>query len=227
MFVLPRGASKSMYQAVIFDRDGVLTDFNLCRAAAFFRPLLPLSMHELAVFWQEWGQLAGFPRDLTEEEQFWRAFWDHLSDELSLSDEVRTRLQAVDYVHFLKAFPESRPALQAARKRGLKVGVLSNFTLASLESSLQAVGLADLIDVALAAPVLGVAKPEARSYLAVAEALQVDPGSCLFFDDERPCVQGALAVGMHAYLVDRRRSGHSLAEYVVSDLSIVELMLAD
>jgi putative hydrolase of the HAD superfamily len=215
-----------MYRAVIFDRDGVLTDFDLRRAAAFFRPLLPLSPVELAASWQEWGQKTGFPRDLAQEKRFWHAFWNHLSDELALSGEVRAQLQCVEYVDFLKAFPEARPALQAARKQGLKVGVLSNFTLASLEPSLQAVGLADLIDVAMAAPVLGVAKPEPRSYLAVAEALQVDPGSCLFFDDETACVKGASAVGMHAYLVDRGRSGHVLEEHMVSDLSVVAHILA-
>jgi FMN phosphatase YigB (HAD superfamily) len=56
--------------------------------------------------------------------------------------------------------------------------------------------------------------------------LQVDPGACLFFDDERACVQGASAVGMHAYLVDRGCSDHVLEEYIVTDLSIVELILS-
>jgi HAD superfamily hydrolase (TIGR01509 family) len=215
-----------MYHAAIFDRDGVLTDFDLQSAAIFFRRLLPLSMAELAACWQEWGQATGFPRDIAEERHFWRAFWDYLSDKLALSQEVRAQLQGVDYVDFVKPFPDARLALELVHKQGLKVGVLSNFSLASLEASLQAAGLADLIDVALAAPTMGVAKPEPRSYLAVAEALQVDPGSCLFFDDESVCVQGASAVGMHAYLVDRGRSGYVLAERIVSDLSVVELILA-
>jgi HAD superfamily hydrolase (TIGR01509 family) len=215
-----------MYQAAIFDRDGVLTDFDLRRAAAFFRPLLPISLAELAALWQTWGQNTGFPRNLAEEKRFWRAFWDHLSDAFALSQQARAELQSVDYANFIKTFPDARPALQAARNWGLKIGVLSNFSLASLEASLQAAGLADLVDVALAAPVLGVAKPEARSYLAVTEALQADPGSCLFFDDEPTCVQGGLAVGMHAYLVDRSRSDHALAERIAADLSVVQIILA-
>jgi FMN phosphatase YigB (HAD superfamily) len=215
-----------MVEAVIFDRDGVLTDFDLRRAGRFFAPLLPISLAELAACWQEWGQKRGFPRNLAEEARFWSAFWHYLSDKLALPQPVRSQLQAVNYADFIKPFPDARPAMQAARSAGMKIGVLSNFSLASLEVSLEAAGLADLVDVALAAPVLGVAKPEAGSYLAVTEALAVKPPACLFFDDEAPCVEGASKVGMHSYLVDRRRSGHALNEGVVSDLSVVELILA-
>jgi hypothetical protein len=91
IFVLPRKPASCMYRAVIFDRDGVLTDFDFCRAATFFRPLLPLSLDELAAFWREWGQTAGFPSDLAAEKRFWRAFWDHLSEALALSEEMRCR----------------------------------------------------------------------------------------------------------------------------------------
>ena len=213
------------FRAVIFDRDGVLADFDYKAAAAYFRPLLPISLEQLGERWRSWGDREGFPASLAEEEQFWRQFWSELADELALSDDVREKLLHLDYTEFFVPFPDARPALLTARRKGLAVGVLSNFSLASLDASLEAIGVADLVDVAAAATVIGVAKPEAQAYLTVTEALGVPPEQCIFFDDERPCVDGAAATHLAAYLVDRRRADHHLPSGIVRDLSALDLIL--
>jgi putative hydrolase of the HAD superfamily len=213
------------YTAVIFDRDGVLTDFDLASAAAYFETLLPLSVDELAIRWQQWGEKAGFPTNLVEEKAFWQSFWQELASDLGLPAAAQHQLQQVEYTRFLRPFPEAYQSLLAVRHSGRKTGVLSNFTLASLPDSLAAVGLADLIDKAYAAPVIGVAKPDLKAYLTMARALGVNPAQCLFFDDEEPCVQGAREVGMTAYLVDRQRLTHDLSAGIVCDLTAVPLLL--
>src|SRR6185437_9634561 len=100
---------------------------------------------------------------------------------------------------------------EGVRERGLSVGVLSNFPLPSLGASLGRVGLADLVDVAGAAPAIGASKPDARAYRHVIAALGVAPQECVLVDDELPCVEGALAVGIRAYHLDRlgKHSGES------------------
>lgn len=213
------------YTAVIFDRDGVLTDFDLAAATAYFGKLLPLSIQDLAARWVQWGSKNGFPGNLAEEAAFWQGFWQELADDLNLPPTVYEQLQKLEYTHFMHPYPDARPALQMVREQGLQTGVLSNFTLASLPDSLTAVGLADLIDTACAATVIGAAKPQAEAYLTVTRALGVQPTQCLFFDDELPCVQGAREIGMQAYLVDRQRSSHDLAAGVVCDLTAVSLLL--
>jgi HAD superfamily hydrolase (TIGR01509 family) len=214
------------YQAVIFDRDGVLTDFDLKAAAAFFEPLLPLSVIELGETWAKWGAEQGFPQSLPEEKQFWRGFWDHLSHQYTLSPATQAQLQQVTYTDFLMPFADARPALLAARQAGLRIGVLSNFTLASLEPSLQVAGLADLVDVACAATVIGTSKPEPEAYLTVSQKLGVAPEHCLFFDDEPVCMAGAQAVGMTAYLVNRTQTEHNLNKNIVANLSALSLLLS-
>lgn len=216
----------SLYQAVIFDRDGVLTDFNLEAAAAFFEPLLPLSVVELGQTWAKWGHKHGFPQNLSEEATFWQAFWTHLSDQYALPATTQAHLHAVDYTDFLTPFVDARPTLLAAKQAGLRIGVLSNFTLASLEPSLQVAGLADLVDVACAAPVIGAAKPEPAAYQIVCQQLGVKPQQCLFFDDEPVCVTGAQAVGMDAYLVDRTQTEHNLPQNIVANLSALSSILS-
>lgn len=208
-----------MIEAIIFDRDGVLTDFDVEAAVAFFDPLLPISVEALSERWLQWGKAVGFPNNPAEEKKFWRDFWNHLSDELALTSTTRAKLQEVDYTMFLRPFPDAKIALKVARQRGLRTGVLSNFSLATLEDSLVTAGLAEFVDVAYAAPVIGVAKPNPEAYLKVTRSLNVQPKECLFFDDEMPHVEGARALGMEAYLVDRNRKENALSEGIVCDLA--------
>jgi putative hydrolase of the HAD superfamily len=213
-----------MFSAVIFDRDGVLVDVDMDAAARLFPPELPLTVAEVGQRWNAWGQRQGFPRSLNEEATFMRAFWDAIGEELALPPAVRSALYAVDYTSVLVPFPDARPALENARQKGLKTAVLSNFALASLDASLAAVGLMDLIDLAAAASVIGVSKPEPAAYLTVTGRLGVTPDTCLFFDDSPQHVAGARALGMHAYLVDRR-ARDDLANHVVRDLTALPALL--
>lgn len=212
-------------RAVIVDRDGVLTDFDMAAAAAYFAPLLPISLWEMSDRWEAWGTQTGFPRSMEEERSFFPGYWDALADEFGLDMQARSALHAFDYTRFLKPYPDVRPSLLYARQAGLKVGVLSNFTLASLEPSLQGAGLADLVDAACAATIIGASKPTPAAYHIAAAALETAPHECLFFDDEQPCVDGARATGMTAYRVDRNRSKHDLASGIVCDLSGIKAAL--
>ena len=206
------------YRAVIFDRDGVLLDFDLEAAAAFFEPLLSISLEELIEMWREWGRRNGFPVTLAEEQRFWQGVWHFVAEKLDLQPSIRRQLEQFNYTSILFAYPDARPALQWAHRHGLQVGVLSNFSLASIDASLEAVGLADLVDVAAAAPVIGSPKPHPEAYHYVLERLGATPRECLFFDNKSRHVEGARALGMRAFLVDRGRSGDRLSDGVVCDL---------
>ncbi len=214
-----------MFEAIILDRDGVLTYFDMAPAIAYFEPLLGMPIEALERLWWQWRDPAEAPTTLNEEQLLFGGFWDSLADELALSAEQRERLYQFDYTTVVRAYPDARLALLAAHQRGLKIGVLSNFELASLDASLAAAGLADLIDVACAAPVIGVAKPDPEAYLTIARALAVRPENCLYFDDELSWVEGARAVGMQAYAVDRNRAHHDLSQCIVCDLSVIADLL--
>lgn len=212
--------------AVIFDRDGVLSSFDLESAAHFFTPRVPLSLWQIFDRWEAWGSQVGFPRSDAEEMRFFRGFWDALCDDLGLGSAVRADLQGLDYTRYVVAFPDTRGALLAARRAGLAVGVLSNFSLASLEASLAAMGVGDLVDAACAATVIGAAKPAPRAYQIAAARLGVEPQECLFLDDEEACVAGARAAGMTAYRVDRTLQAHALDQGIVADLGVLPELLA-
>lgn len=217
---------KTPVRAVIFDRDGVLTDFDLVAAERFFAPRVPLSIWEIFGRWEAMGQTQGFPTTLAAEQAFFTGFWNSLCDDLALPDTVRAELHAFDYATCLTVYPDVLPALAAGRAAHLRMGVLSNFALASLEHSLHRTGLAGWIDAACAATVIGAAKPAPEAYIMAATRLGVRPEECLFFDDELTCVEGARAVGMRAWHVDRRRTTHDLAAGTAADLSVLPRLLA-
>lgn len=211
---------------MVLDRDGVLLDFDMEAAARFFAPRLPISLWELSDRWLAWGAQQGFPRSLEEERTFFVGFWEAISDDYGVSDTIRAELRAFNYTSCLRVFPDVLPALQLARAANLRVGVLSNFALASLDESLAVTGLTPWVDVACAATVIGVSKPELGAYVITAERLGVALAQCLFFDDEPACVAGAAASGMQAYLVDRTLPAHDLAARKVVNLDALALLLA-
>ncbi len=215
-----------MIGAVVFDRDDVLTYFDLSAAARYFAPLLPLPLPELAARWQTYGGQAQIFRSAEAERPFLQAFWSQLCAEFQLGDTIRAQLHAWDYTTIMRAHPDAAAALQRAKALGLATGVLSNFELPSIDYSLEVVGLASQIDIALTSTAITARKPAARAYQAIAAALQVAPHECLFFDNLPACVAGARQVGMQAYLVDRTRTAHELANTIVCDLAALEAILS-
>ncbi|MBN2004791.1 MAG: HAD-IA family hydrolase [Anaerolineae bacterium] len=215
----------SKMQAVIFDRDGVLTYFDMRAVMAYFLPLLAIPLEELTQRWWAWRDLQSAPGSVAAEQIMFEGFWNVLADDLNLTSAQREKLHQFDYTTVVCAFPDATATLQAIKARGLKVGVLSNFELASIDASLQAAGLAEWVDAALAAPVIGVAKPDPGAYLAAARALEVAPETCIYIDDEAAWADGARAVGMAAYWLDRQATQHDLARYVLRDLTFIPKVL--
>lgn len=177
-------------RGVLFDRDGVLTFFDTDAATAHFHSLLPISLYEIAARWQAYGADKGFPHTLVEERHFFASFWGQLADKFSLPQAQRAILESTNYANFIKPYPEVRTVLSTLRSHHIRLGVLSNFSLASLEQSLSKVSLASYFDTFCAAPIIGAAKPSPMAYEIALRSLQIQPEQCLYFDDELECVEG-------------------------------------
>lgn len=99
--------------------------------------------------------------------------------------------------------PEALALMDDARRAGLKVGILSNdlVRFAGEEWVARQAAFAR-VDALCDATRAGVRKPDPRAYLLAAEALGLPPADVLFFDDVQANVDGSLAAGMPAILVD-------------------------
>ena len=190
-------------RAVVFDRDGVLTYFDVSPLAAVLASIPRVSMERLYGRWAAWCDAQPVPRTPDEESRFVETFWDDVVAHWNLDATDAATLRAFDFRDVLKPFDDARPILAALRARGIRVGVLSNAVMPNVSASLDAVGLGDLVDSALATPAIGCSKPAPEAYMHALNAIGVAPDEALFVDDELPNVVGARAIGMRAVLVNR------------------------
>ena len=114
-----------------------------------------------------------------------------------LVDIERTFL--VNGVHL---YEDSVPVMRAVRERGIRVAVVSNCSH-STRPIVERLGLEDEADAVVLSFEVGVAKPDAGIYLTALERLRVAPDEAVFVDDQAAYCDGATAVGMTSYLIQR------------------------
>jgi putative hydrolase of the HAD superfamily len=102
-------------------------------------------------------------------------------------------------------YPEVRPVLGELRRRGLTIGVCSNWGW-DLEAALHATGVDALIDVAVTSARVGYRKPHGAMYDSILGALGVAAPEAIFVGDSwEPDVLGPIAAGMRSVHVNRAR----------------------
>jgi putative hydrolase of the HAD superfamily len=103
-----------------------------------------------------------------------------------------------------QVFPEVEETLQEARTRGLHVGVISNWD-ERLRPLLGKIGLAHYFDSITISCEVGGEKPNARVFRAALHAAGVPANQAVHVgDSDKTDVLGAEAVGMIAFLLNRR-----------------------
>jgi putative hydrolase of the HAD superfamily len=102
-----------------------------------------------------------------------------------------------------RVYDEVRPVLSALRARGVKLGIISNWT-GDLEDVLRSVELHHHFDFVLDSAHLGWEKPHPEIFLEAVRRANVSPDEALHVGDSPDHdVDGALAAGLRAALVDR------------------------
>jgi putative hydrolase of the HAD superfamily len=84
------------------------------------------------------------------------------------------------------------------RDRGVRTAVLTNGTDA-VRTEIEALGLTDVFEPIFNSAEIGFAKPDARVYAHVVEALGAAPEEIFFVDDSATNVAGAVAAGLRAH----------------------------
>lgn len=116
------------------------------------------------------------------------------------------------YEESWSAFPDAAPAINAVRRAGYQVAVLTSGKREQQVAKLERIGLMNLVGPVWASDDVGVAKPEPRSFLTVCEKLGVVPARAVYVGDNfAQDVVGATGAGLRAVFLDRLDDG--AAEY--------------
>lgn len=184
-------------RALLFDLGGVLVDIDFGRALRF------------------WARRAETdPASLRRRFRFDAAYEDHERGELTSSEYfvlLRSQLEVDLTIEDLAAgwndiyvgVVPGMPELLAKASRHVPVYALTNTnpTHQAVWSSLFAEELM-VFETVFVSSDLGHRKPDPSAYLEVARRMGAEPHEVLFFDDTPANVDGALAVGMPAVLVE-------------------------
>lgn len=125
-----------------------------------------------------------------------------------LLDEVR-RLEQEAWVEGITVAPDTVATLEALRRRGLGLGLVSNapYRPASMRAQLEHLGLLPLLDAAVFSSAVGWRKPSAVIFERALAELGARPETTLMVGDRgREDVDGAHAVGMRAALLREHRA---------------------
>ncbi|MCL2339680.1 MAG: HAD-IA family hydrolase [Actinomycetia bacterium] len=100
-------------------------------------------------------------------------------------------------------YPDARPALVELKRRGLRLGLISNWDN-SLVPIIQGLGLSGYFETIIASADVGEHKPEPAIFTLALRRLNLPPTAALHVGDRIDAdVQGAQAAGLSAVLLDR------------------------
>lgn len=144
-------------------------------------------------------------RTQAEEQRLWRAYCRRVLSALKLPTSpglVRRLAEAADYLNFLELFPDTVPALEAWRRRGLRLGILSN-AAPSFREAIDRLGLTAYFDVIIISAEVGLAKPDPAIFDLGLGRLGLQPEEAFFVDDLPRHVRAAREVGLRGFLIVR------------------------
>jgi putative hydrolase of the HAD superfamily len=143
--------------------------------------------------------------ELDHDEEIWVLFTERIIEGMGGSGDTYAcaveMTRAWEHAHHFELYEDALPALEDLRRRGLKLGLLSN-TSRDLPEFVAHHGLD--VDAVLTSHAHGKTKPHETIFRALLERLEVAPGEAAMVGDQvEDDVEGARAVGMRAVLLDR------------------------
>jgi putative hydrolase of the HAD superfamily len=124
----------------------------------------------------------------------------------------------------MSTFPETLRVLRALRAAGMRLGALTDvpygMPMRFVQRDLDRAQLANLLDTVITSTMVGVRKPEAAGYQALAASLGVTPDEMLYVGNEPKDVIGAQHAGVRSAFLDRSGAGGAYGQtFTIASLS--------
>ncbi len=213
-----------MRRAFFFDLDGTLLkapeeDFyvTLCELG------LPFSLEEVYQAYtqtRQWYRKS--PHAYRTGEELWRRFADHVllrldisRQPISLVEEIR---RGMDRKENDRLYPETREVLTHLKSEGKYLGLISSRPLEGVEGKLRIFALNGFFSLVIGRESVREIKPSSLPFVLALKESGFQAKDALYVGDcPEEDLAGAQAVGMRAYIVDRR-GRFPPAPYLIKDL---------
>jgi 2-haloacid dehalogenase len=196
---------RSFVKALAFDAYGTL--FDVFSVTALCEALFPGDGAALAQLWRAKQLQYSVLRSLMGRyENFWRLTEDGLlyaSKSLKLDLTSAKREQLMDAYLTLPVFPDVKPGLEALKKMGLRLAILSNGEPKMLAAATRGAGIDSFLDATISADELEIFKPSPRVYQLAETRLQVHASSLGFVSSNNWDVNGAASAGLTTFWIQR------------------------
>jgi len=192
-------------KAIAFDAYGTL--FDVFSVTALCEQLFPANGTALAQLWRAKQLQYSLLRSLmARHKDFWQLTEDGLvyatkSLKLELTSEKRHQL--MDAYLRLAVFPDVKPGLEALKKRGLRLAILSNGEPKMLQAAAASGGISTLLDAIISVEDVKIFKPSPRVYQLSSSRLNVGMNEVGFVSSNSWDVNGAGAAGLLTFWIQR------------------------
>jgi len=205
----PAGAQTSgqfkAIKALAFDAYGTL--FDVFSVTALCEQLFPGKGNQLAQIWRFKQLQYSLMRSLMgRHRDFWGLTDDGLvwaSKNLQLDLTADKKKQLMEAYLSLAAFPDVKPGLDALKKQGIKLAILSNGEPKMLEAAAKSAGIRELLDEIISVEEVKIFKVSPRVYNLASERLKVTNPELGFVSANNWDAVGAASAGLRTFWIQR------------------------
>ena len=192
-------------RALAFDAYGTL--FDVFSVTSLCDQLFPGNGNALAQQWRAKQLHYSLLRSLMgRHKDFWQITEDGLvyaANTLKLDLTADKKRRLMDAYLTLTAFPDVKPGLEALKKQGLRLAILSNGEPKMLQAAVQSAGLTSLLDAVISVETAKTFKPAPQVYKLIAARLKVPATEVGFVSSNNWDINGAGSAGLYTLWIQR------------------------
>jgi 2-haloacid dehalogenase len=192
-------------KALAFDAYGTL--FDVFSVTALCEQLYPGKGNQLAQIWRVKQLQYSLMRSLMgRHRDFWGLTEDGLvwaTKNLQLDLTADKKKQLMEAYLSLAAFPDVKPGLEALKKQGIKLSILSNGEPKMLEAAAKSAGIRDLLDEIISVEEVKIFKVSPRVYNLAPEHMKVTNPELGFISANSWDINGAASAGLNTFWIQR------------------------
>jgi 2-haloacid dehalogenase len=192
-------------KALAFDAYGTL--FDVFSVTALCEQLFPGKGNQLAQIWRaKQLQYSLLRTTMGRHRDFWGLTEDGLvwgAKNLQLDLTADKKKQLMDAYLSLAAFPDVKPGLEALKRDGIKLAILSNGEPRMLEAAARSAGIRDLLDDIISVEEVKAFKASPRVYNLAPERMKVANSELGFISANNWDICGGASAGLWTFWIQR------------------------